>query len=196
MDPTLFVSGWTHAERVALLADRVSQSNEVLIAHYKDKYSVPYMPPLWAVTELMTFGEVLRWVSATSHLKIGSAIAKDLGLPPREILDGAVQALSYVRNIRGHHGRLWNRRLVKRIPNIKRFGKDLAISNIGDQAQPENQMYNVLVVLMRLMMHQSSDTTFPGRFKALILTRSEEKRLAMGFPADWLNRPVWQAATV
>lgn len=194
MDPSLFVPVWTHAKRVAALADRVSQSNEVFITHYKDKYSVPYMPPLWAVTELMTFGELSQWLSATSDLKIGSAIAKDLGLPSREILDGAIQALSYVRNICAHHGRLWNRRLVKRVPNIKRFGKDLAININGDQAQPENQMYNVLVLLMRLMMRQSSDTTFPGRVKALILTRSEEQRLAMGFPADWLDRPVWQAA--
>ena len=150
------------------------------------------MPPLWAVTELMTFGELSQWLAATSDLKIGSAIAKDLGLPTREILDGAIQVLSYVRNICAHHGRLWNRRLVKRVPNIKRFGKDLAININGDQAQPENQMYNVLVLLMRLMLHQSSDTTFPGRVKTLILTRPAEQRLAMGFPADWLDRPVWQ----
>lgn len=196
MDPSLSVPVCAHAKRVAVLADRVLQSNEVFITYYKDKYSVPYMPPLWAVTELMTFGELSHWVSATSDLKTGSAIAKDLGLPTRDIPDGAIQALSYVPNICAHHGRLWNRRLVKRVPNIKRFGEDLAISINGDQAQPENQMYNVLVVLMHLMMHQSPDTTFPGRVKALILTRPEERRLAMGFPADWLNRPLWQAAAV
>lgn len=191
MEPTLFGSGWSHARRVAALADRVPQSNEVFITHYRDKYKVPYMPPLWAVTELMTFGELSQWVSATSHLSIGSAVAKDLGLPTRETLEGVIQALSYVRNICAHHGRLWNRRLVKRIPNIKRFGRDLSISIDGDQAQPDNQMYNILVVLMCLMVHQSPDTTFPTRVKTLALSRSNEQRQAMGFPRTWATRPVW-----
>jgi abortive infection bacteriophage resistance protein len=192
MDATLFVSGWSHAKRIAALADRALQSNEVFIAHYKDRYKVPYMPPLWAVTELMTFGELSQWVTATSDLKIGSAIAKEMGLPTRETLEGVIQALSYVRNICAHHGRLWNRRLVKRIPNIKRFGRDMSINIDGDQAQPDNQMYNILVVLMRLMLHQSPDTTFPHRVKALTLTRSDEQRQAMGFPGEWSNKPVWR----
>jgi abortive infection bacteriophage resistance protein len=192
MEPKLFASGWSHARRVAALADRASQSNEVFITHYKDKYKVPYMPPLWAVTELMTFGELSQWVTATSDLRIGSAVAKDIGLPTRETLEGVIQALSYVRNICAHHGRLWNRRLVKRIPNIKRFGSDLLIIIDGDQAQPDNQMYNILVVLMRLMVYQSPDTTFPARAKNLILSRSNEQRRAMGFPPVWTTQPIWQ----
>lgn len=191
MNADLFDSGWGHAKRVATMADRTEQSREVFILHYKTKYTTPYMPPLWAVTELMTLGELSKWISTTSDLKIGSAIARDIGLPSRETLEGTVQAMAYVRNICAHHGRLWNRRLVKRIPNIKRFRNELCIAQNGQQAQPENYVYNVLVILARLLVHQSPDTTFPARLKQLIQTRTPDQRKAMGFPADWETRRIW-----
>ena len=193
MNAEFFSSGWSHARRVAGMAERAEQSAEVFIAHYKEKYTAPYMPPLWAVTELMTFGELSKWVSATSDPSIGSAVAKDLGLPTRETLDGVIQAIAYVRNICAHHGRLWNRRLVKRIPNIKRFRDDLSIDINGQQVQPENFIYNVLVVLSRMLVHQSPDTTFPKRLKELVLSRTDGQRRAMGFPDDWRERAVWKS---
>ena len=191
MDPTLFANGWKHADRIAAMANRAGQSREVFIAHYKNKYTEPYMPPLWAATELMTFGDLSKWVAATRNLSLGSAIASDLGLPTREILEGVIQALTYVRNICAHHGRLWNRRMVKRIPNIKRFRKDLVVHSHGNQTQPENLIYNVLVVLNKMLVHQSEDTTFPQRVRTLVNTRTNEQRRSMGFPDDWQDRPTW-----
>ena len=174
------------------MANRAGQSREVFIAHYKDKYTEPYMPPLWAVTELMTFGDLSKWVAATRDLSIGSAIASDLGLPTRETLEGVIQALTYVRNICAHHGRLWNRRMVKRIPNVKRFREDLVIKTTGHQTQPENLIFNVLVVLNKMLVHQSSDTSFPQRLKVLVESRTEAQQISMGFPADWRTRPAWR----
>ena len=191
LDNNAFDSGWTHAKRISAMADRVGQSREVFITHYREKYATPYMPPLWAVTELMTLGELSKWVSATANRRIGSSVAKDLGLPTRETLEGVIQAIAYVRNMCAHHARLWNRRFVKRVPNIKRFRSDLAIDIIGDQAQPQNYIYNVLVVLARLIVHQSPDSTFPIRVANLVSSRSSDQLAAMGFPDDWKTRPIW-----
>jgi len=190
---TAFDSGWTHAKRISAMADRVGQSREVFITHYRDKYSEPYMPPLWAVTELMSLGELSKWVSATKNRRIGSAVAKDLGPPTRETLEGVIRAIAYVRNMCAHHARLWNRRFVKRIPNIKRFGNDLAIDIVGDQAQPQNHIYNVLVVLARLLVHQSPDTSFVSRVSTLVSSRNNDQMASMGFPDDWKSRPVWNS---
>lgn len=192
LDNTAFDSGWTHAKRISAMADRVGQSREVFINHYREKYTAPYMPPLWAVTELMTLGELSRWVSATANRRIGSSVAKDLGLPTRETLEGVIQAIAYVRNMCAHHARLWNRRFVKRMPNIKRFRDDLAIDLVGEQAQPQNYIYNVLVVLARLLVHQSPDTSFPNRVGILVLSRNEDELTSMGFPSDWKSRPIWR----
>ena len=120
MDPTLLDSGWKHARWLANISERAGESREVFVEHYKRKYDEPYLPPLWAVTELTTFGELSKWVEATGDAKLRGAVAKDLGLPTQEVLTGTLQLLSYVRNVCAHHGRLWNRRTVKRLPNIKR----------------------------------------------------------------------------
>lgn len=127
LQPELF-EPWTHARRLAALTDRVRESREVFVEHYKRKYDSPHMPPLWMVSELMTLGEVSKWVEATADVSIRSAFARDLGLPTQETMNGTLQLLTYVRNICAHHGRLWNRRTVKRLPNIKRFRDDLQLS--------------------------------------------------------------------
>ena len=195
LNPKVFISGYDHIGLLASLADRAENSREVFVGHYHNKYSEPQMPPLWIVTELMTLGELSRWFAATRDPKIKSAVAKDLGLPSREVLGGTLQLLAYVRNICAHHGRLWNRRTVKRLPFIKKFKADLVImetsTDRGNQFQPENLIYNALVTLTHMLRHQSPDTTFASRIRLLILTRSADQQRAMGFPANWQTRPCW-----
>jgi len=153
------------------------------------------MPPLWVVTELMTFGELSRWFALTKDVKVKSAVAKDLGMPSREVLEGTLQLLSYIRNICAHHGRLWNRQTVKRLPNIRRFSDDLVVvearTEQGIQAQPANFIYNALVVLVHMLRRQSPDTSFAHRVADLAASRLPEQLRSMGFPADWANRPCW-----
>ena len=193
MNPELFVSGWKHARMMAALADRASESREVFIEHYREKYCAPYLPPLWAITELMTFGELSKWVEATGDARLRSAVARDIGLPTQETLTGTLQLLAYTRNICAHHGRLWNRKTVKRAPNIKRFRDSLAWDEEAEEGQLQlsNRIYNVLTLLVLLMRHQAPDTTFPERLCNLIETRNEEQKGAMGFPENWSTRPAW-----
>ena len=177
------------------MANRAKDSNEVFVEHYRQKYAEPFMPPLWVVTELMTFGELSRWFALTKDLNVKSAVAKDLGLPNREVLEGTLQLLSYIRNICAHHGRLWNRQTVKRLPNIKRFKDDLVVvqtvTDKGVQTQPANFIYNALVALAHMLSRQSPDTSFAQRVVALVRTRSTNQLRAMGFPIDWETRPCW-----
>lgn len=193
MRPELFASGYIHARMIAALSDRAGESREVFIEHYKEKYKEPYLPPLWAVTELMTFGELLKWLDATKDASLRGDVAKDIGLPTQETLSGTLQLLSYIRNICAHHGRLWNRRTVKRAPNIKKFRENLAWDEeaTDDQRQLSNKIYNPLTILVLLMRHQAPDTSFPRRLCALVETRNNEQRRAMGFPEDWNTRSAW-----
>ncbi|HEY8605409.1 Abi family protein [Tsuneonella suprasediminis] len=197
LERSAFQSGYDHISLLSSLANRARDSNEVFVEHYRRKYSEPFVPPLWVATELMTFGELSRWFALTKDLSVKSAVAKDLGLPSREVLDGTLQLLSYIRNICAHHGRLWNRQTVKRLPNIRRFKADLVVIETrtvhGIQAQPANFIYNALVVLAHMLRHQSADTSFPRRTIDLVKTRSPDQLGSMGFPPDWDARPCWQA---
>lgn len=192
MHSSNFKDGFEHAQMYAKISQRVAQSSEVFIEHYRSKYTDPYIPPLWQVTELMTLGEISKWVEATKNHAIKDEIARDLGLPNKETMEGALQLLSYVRNICAHHGRLWNRKTVKRSPNIRQFRLDMDIDRAGSQHQPRNSIYNVLVLLSKSLRHQSPDTTFPFRVRGLVCTRTAPQQHAMGFPADWKTRPIWK----
>jgi len=192
LDHRLFSGGLNHAEQLVRLARSVEKSEETFVVHYKAKYTEPYSPPLWSATELMTLGELSKWFQATKNNSIKSQVGHDLGLPTKEIVEGTRQVLSYVRNICAHHGRLWNRRTVKRLPKIKRFQKDLVLVSEGDQEKNDNRLYNVLVVLLHLMDRQATDSTLRERLRTLIEERSDTDRSTMGFPVDWQKRPVWK----
>ncbi len=189
-----FSNGFRHVEMLSKLARTVEKANETFVDHYRRKYTAPYMPPLWAVTELMSLGEMSMWYAATRDQNVRDAVARDLGLPTREVCDGVLQSISYVRNICAHHARLWNRRLVKRMPLIKRMRSDMVVEQVNGQDQPANLVYNVIVVLLNLLHHQSTDSTFRDRLRALVETISDAQRAAMGFPGDWRMRPAWKAA--
>ncbi|WP_305986453.1 Abi family protein [Roseibium sp. MMSF_3544] len=187
----LFTGALKHAEQLVRLARAVEKSEETFIIHYRSKYTEPYTPPLWAATELMTLGELSKWVQATKNNSIKSAVSRDLHLPSRELLESVLQVFSYVRNICAHHGRLWNRRLVKRVPWIRRYRSDLVAVTTGGQTQPDNRIFNVIVILVQLLHQQSTDSTFSKRLRDLLDTVGDEERSAMGFPEDWRNRPAW-----
>jgi len=195
LDPELFADPWAHAASVAKLARDVGQSHEVFIKHYRTKYTSPFMPPLWAVTETMTLGDLSKWYAATRDLRVKDGVAKDLGLPSREVLESALQVFALVRNICAHHGRLWNRRLVKRLPAVRRWVADIVLdpprAGAGGQNQPQNLIYNVLVALLHLLHHQNMDSSFPARLCALVQGVTDWQRTAMGFPVDWRTRPAW-----
>jgi len=194
MSPGCFTNGFRYAEMLGKLSRTVEKANETFVEHYRGKYTDPYLPPLWAVTELMSLGEMSMWYAATKDLKVRDAVARDLGLPTREVCESVLQSFSYVRNICAHHARLWNRRLVKRMPTIKRLRSDMVIEKVKDQHQPANLIYNVIVVLLHLQHHQSTDSTFVERLRKLVESITDSQRAAMGFPTDWRARPVWMAA--
>lgn len=198
MDPLNFGSPWKHTEYMNRVASRVEDSNEVFHNYYKGKYCNPFLPPSWSVCQTMTMTELINWYSFTKDQNVKKFVARRLGFPSKEVADGALSSLRYVRNICAHHGRLWNRGLVVRLPLIKKFRADM-VSNLEIQSGvskevPDNTTYNVLVVIMRLILNQNEATSFPSRVYGLIVELTDFQRNAMGFPSDWQARPIWEKA--
>jgi abortive infection bacteriophage resistance protein len=183
-----------YAERLVKLNRDVGNSNEIMIKHYRKNYERPELPPLWSVTETMTIGDLSKWLAETRDPSLQSAVARDLGLPARELLIGSLEVFSLIRNICAHHGRLWNRRLVKRLPFVRRLKDDLVVEGKAGtgQMQLSNLIYNPMVVLLHLLHHQNTDTGFPRRLRGLVETVGDHERALMGFPADWRARPAWR----
>jgi abortive infection bacteriophage resistance protein len=190
LDPALFVNGYDYARMIAQVAANVEKSKEVFVEHYRSKYSSPYLPALWSVCEILTLGQLSMWFSNTRDASVKALVARDVGLPTKETVQGVLHALSLVRNICAHHGRLWNRRFVKRIPMIRRLQSEIVTE--APQNQPQNLIYNVLVVLLHIMQAQGGGTDFRTGLISLLATASLPRQAAMGFPADWQTRPIWQ----
>ncbi|MBK9366090.1 MAG: Abi family protein [Deltaproteobacteria bacterium] len=190
------------ADSFKLLASgavKLKESNESFARHYFTAYSSPSVPPIWALVETLTFGELSRWLAHTRETAVLKSVAKALGLPSHEVASAVMEALSFVRNVCAHHNRCWDRVFLKRLPTIKRLRKDLVVfttktKNGEDGATVESldkHLYNYLVVLAFILNHLNPKSTWRARLVALVSERTPDQLKRMAFPADWHQRNVW-----
>lgn len=196
MQPNLFKSPWQHASDIAQMATQLHASRETFIKHYRKKYEKPFLPPVWVVVETMSLGALSRWFEATNDNKAKREVAQRLGMPTVEILEQVLHALTPVRNVCAHHGRLWNRRFTLQLPLIKRFRAEMVIEQVTDesgqsQVQTTRQIYNYLVIMALLMRQIDPGNGWGGRLREHLQGASVEQQGLMGCPADWIERSVF-----
>ncbi|MDO4904112.1 MAG: Abi family protein [Lautropia sp.] len=219
LDATLFKCPWKHASDIASMAKQLQGSKETFVVHYRERYKNPFLPPIWAVVETMSLGSLSSWVAATKDNSVKREIAQKLELPTVEVLESVLHALTPVRNICAHHGRLWNRRLTLQLPRIKRLRKQMVFDQIAapkpgnttdphsqsdqsvpasgtkTQQQPAREIYNYLFVIAHLIRSISPGSSWPRRLSEHIqdhIQQHPDHQKAMGFPDDWEHRPIWQ----
>lgn len=84
---------------------------ETFIKHYKNKYKKPVNPASWMCLEVLTLGQLSKLFNGLKENTDKQLIAKDFGVH-HTIFKSWLHTLTYVRNICGHHGRLWNREIA------------------------------------------------------------------------------------
>ncbi|MEW6220934.1 MAG: Abi family protein [Thermodesulfobacteriota bacterium] len=197
MKPQVFKCPWEHAKDLARIASELKDSSEVFVVHYRKRYSEPFLPPVWAVVETMSLGTLSRWFKSTRDPKAKREVARCLGMPSIEILEQVLHALTPVRNICAHHGRLWNRRFTLQLPIIKRLKGQIAterrVAEKGsEQEQPTREVFNYLVVLLHLMGHINPGSSWRARLMDHVLAATQDQQAAMGFPENWQKLPLWK----
>lgn len=193
-----FINQWEHQRQLAKVSNNIQDSSEVFVTHYLSKYLAPYLPPIWAMSETLTIGQLSKWVANTKSNPIKKRIALSLGLPTIEIFDSALQSISLIRNICAHHGRLWNRHLVKRLAYFKKLNQVMQFypqevpqedGSIKTQQHLSNALYNYLVIISHMMLAIQPNTSWQQRLVEHLKTASDEQQTAMGFPTDWQQYP-------
>lgn len=201
MDSTNFRNPWEHQKELSRISQDLKESSETFIQHYRGRYQEPYLPPIWAMVETLTMGQLSKWVANTKDNHLKKQIAKALGLPTVEIFESAMQCISLIRNICAHHGRLWDRPQVKRLPYIKKlhtlmcFHEVKVIKENGDtavQKHPSNELYNYLVILCFIMRTLQPTSRWFSRLLAHIHTIPEKQQQRMGFPTNWQENAFFQ----
>jgi len=185
LDKTLFKDK-NYDDCLEKLEEEINRSKETFIEHYKTTYTSPAQPPIWAVVEVMSFGQLSFWYSNIKNRKDRKKIANYYNIDDK-VLASFLHHLSYVRNICAHHGRLWNRKLVIK-PNIPKHPSKLTNAI---NANTVGYLYNTLVMLEYMMNIISPEHHWSLKLKHLINKNRLVNVKHMGFPGDWTDEPIW-----
>lgn len=166
------------------LEKECGRSKELFIRHFDEKYNEK-LPPLWAVVELMTLGEISIWFSNIKSRPQRNKIAKTYNMD-EVILSSYLHQLTHIRNICAHHGRLWNKKFMF-TAKMPHYPENFSKSVNHDYRQ---NLYNILVFLKQMMDCINKNHQWNLRLTNLI-ERNAINIEQMGFPIDWKNLPIW-----
>ena len=183
-----FLDPWSHQLQLARVSKQINQSTEVFINHYKTEYKRPFLPPIWAMVETLTFGELSKWVTNTNSNQVKKSLAQSVGLPTVEIFQSVLHSLCMIRNICAHHGRLWNRLFVKRLPHIKKLRSTIVTTQ---PAIPDKTIYNYLVVITHILQSIEPKNPWKAELVTHIKQLSNKQQQTMGFPTNWQELAFW-----
>ena len=187
----IFQNQWRYDKGIEHLEREVENSKEDFIIHLRSKYKES-LPPIWAVVELMTLGQLSTWFSNIKARKDRNAICNGLGLDEK-VVGSFLQQLSLVRNHSAHHSRLWNRNLSKKMMLPKNGEKNLLDSFLvtNEQDRRLRKLYNTFTMIIYLLDMIAPNNHWKDKLKALIKTHCIDVS-KMGFPEDWQETPIWR----
>lgn len=169
------------------LLEEVTRSPEPFIKHYKSKYHYPPNPPSWMGLEVASMGLLSKVFSNLKKGPVKNAVAAAYLLPNVEILESWLHAISALRNICAHHGRLWNRRLTL----TPKLPTNTQIPFLLDRKFNPQKIYGTLSCMAYLLKTIDQADGFTHQIKALLANGSLVALKDMGFTANWETEPVW-----
>lgn len=175
-------------QNLATLTEEVNRSDETFIRHLKETYAEP-LPPVWAICEVMSLGQLSRWYTNLGPMPTRRAIATTYQLDEK-VLQSLLHHLTHVRNVCAHHSRLWNREFTITLLLPRHKPASLAKQLI----QGSRKLYNTLVMLLHCLNVVAPHHHWRTRLKNLLGLHNIETT-AMGFPKNWEQLPLWQEAT-
>jgi abortive infection bacteriophage resistance protein len=194
LDEQYFDSKYDHKSLLANIERECRRSKEAFVKHYKAKYTTPRLPPTWAVTELLTYGQLSKIFDNLAASADRKAIARPFGVDA-QVLRSWLQTVAYVRNLCAHHSRLWNRELgnAPALPKRPKTGWVASPIVLSDpNVKPEKRLYIALAVIEVLLQTANPESTWHWRLKQLLDRYPAVSRAHMGMPVDWDTDPFWK----
>lgn len=167
------------------LKKEIDRSNEIFITHFKTVYLEPF-PPIWASSEIMSFGLLSRFYDNLKPMPLRKEIAAVYRLNDT-VLESWIRHLTSLRNYAAHQARLWNRdfTITPVIPRTNTVPTKILFD------PSTRRIYNGLLIIITML-----DVIRPGNdWKKRLLTLIVSHRInpvAMGFPAGWELLSFWK----
>ncbi len=163
----------------------MSKSQEDFIVHLRHKYD-ELLPPLWAMVEIMTFGELSHWYENLKHRQDRNAISRLYDMDEKNLVS-FLHHLNFVRNKCAHHNRLWNHNftITLKLPKQRPLK---VVASLNPNA--ERKLYNTLVILEYLLEIVSPNNHWKNRLFSL-LHQHRIDIAQMGFPENHQSLAAW-----
>lgn len=136
--------------------------------------------------EVTSFGTLSMLYKGLKNGRSKRALANYYGLSDT-VMESWLHAIVYVRNICAHHSRLWNKNLRIR-PLVPRHTTHPFLSN----PTHNNRTFYVLSIILYLLKTVNPQNTLAERVRLLLDKYPSVDYVAMGFPHNWEQEPLWQ----
>ena len=174
------------SKTLALIQTEIEKTKEEFITHFQNKYSNPY-PPAWMIAEIVTLGILCATYRNLKSRTIQKKIAGYFSLPSN-VFSSWILILSNLRNLCGHHIRIWN----KENPLISTPLQSTTFPWIDNSTIDMKRVYFRICIIKYFLFTVSPNNTFTQKLKSLLAEFPTIDIRAMGFPANWQTEPLWQ----
>ncbi|WP_044412371.1 Abi family protein [Thiomicrospira microaerophila] len=189
LDSTLFQNQNDYATTLKKLKTEISRSREDFIVHLTGKYQEA-IPPIWAVVEVMSMGQLSSWYKNLKKRQDANTIARAYQMDS-QVLQSFLHHLTILRNHCAHHARVWNKSFTFTL-QIPRNKPMLVINAFQNEQQPRRKIYNTLVMMAWMLNIIQPDHDWTHRLKKLLVDYPDINTQQMGFPENWQSFATWQ----
>lgn len=184
-DASMFANTEKFNRTMALIDKELKNSKEEFIVHFKEKYSNPY-PPAWILVEILPLGVVTRIYENLADNALRKKVAARFSLPVPVFISW-ITVITLTRNTCCHHARVWN----KENPITPMIAKKPSRPWVSASISPNRTFFDICIIKWFI------DLVSPGNdmkrhLQRLLVDFPMIDTKAMGFPADWLDEPLWK----
>jgi abortive infection bacteriophage resistance protein len=185
-DPTISV----HQNLIVDLRKEFNRSEEIFIKDHRVRFPNEEADS-WKILEVASLGTLSKLYKNLLHqLPEKNKIAFEFGLNNQKYLVSWLQAITVVRNIIAHHGRLWNRVLINKYDWPKSTNKPI-LNFIPTNLQTQ-KIFPLLSALLYLNEEISPRNNIKNELKSLIAKFPNTPLYKMGFPNNWEFQSIWK----
>lgn len=168
------------------------ESREDFVVHFKAKYPQSDLP-IWMATELWDFGMLSKYFANLKD-EYKMPIAGRYSLQTVKLLVSWLHTINVVRNICAHHGRLWNRVMVK-TPKYPKAKEAVLLRPMVENKVPDNRIFAAMCIIQYFMHHVSPNSSWNNRVVDLVSHFPESPYInttMMGIPDGWQYWQLWE----
>ncbi|MBF0138918.1 MAG: Abi family protein [Magnetococcales bacterium] len=186
-NPAHFSPKFQHDKWLAGIDEEAKRSKEPFILHFRNNYQGFPTLPIWMATEVVSMGALsILYQGMTNQDR--KMVSSHFGVHHMRFSND-LHALTYIRNICAHHGRLWNRELA-----IKPHRSH------DPRWQPpvtprHDRIFYILLILRQLLAKMGLGEHWQHHLTDLItpIATHSTWRVSMGLPEQWKDHPLWHA---